>query len=77
MRPLVRKMDGNEGRMKNATVYTSSDGATWMPKESTNDMPKEWAVNFPAGTKAKWVKVEFENPSPEFAHISHFVVFTR
>ena len=70
-------MDGNEGRMKNATVYTSSDGATWMPKESTNDMPKEWAVNFPAGTKAKWVKVEFENPSPEFAHISHFVVFTR
>lgn len=74
---IVRKMNGNEGRMKKATVYTSSDGATWMPKESTDDMPKEWAVNFPAGTKAKWVKVEFENKSPEFAHISHFVVFTR
>lgn len=74
---IVRKMNGNEGRMKKATVYTSSDGATWMPKESTEDMPKEWAVNFPAGTKAKWVKVEFENKSPEFAHISHFVVFTR
>ena len=74
---IVRKTDGNEGRMKKATVYTSSDGATWMPKESTDNMPKEWAVNFPAGTSAKWVKVEFENPSPEFAHISHFVVFTR
>lgn len=74
---IIRKTDGNEGRMKKATVYTSSDGATWMPKESTDDMPKEWAVNFPAGTKAKWVKVEFENKSPDFAHISHFVVFTR
>lgn len=74
---IVRKTDGNEGRMKKATVYTSSDGATWMPKESTDNMPKEWAVNFPAGTKAKWVKVEFENKSPDFAHISHFVVFTR
>ena len=74
---IVRKTDGNEGRMKKATVYTSSDGATWMPKESTDDMPKEWAVNFPAGTSAKWVKVEFENKSPDFAHISHFVVFTR
>lgn len=74
---IVRKTDGNEGRMKKATVYTSSDGATWMPKESTDNMPKEWAVNFPAGTSAKWVKVEFENKSPDFAHISHFVVFTR
>lgn len=74
---IVRKTDGNENRMKKATVYTSTDGATWMPKDSTDDMPKEWAVNFPAGTSAKWVKVEFENKSPDFAHISHFVVFTR
>lgn len=74
---IIRKTDGNEWRMKKATVYTSNDGATWMPKESTNDMPKEWVVKFPAGTTAKWVKLEFENKAPEFAHISHFVVFTR
>lgn len=74
---IIRKLNGNEGRMKKATIYTSTDGATWMPKESTEDMPKEWLVNFPAGTEAKWVKVEFENKSPDFAHISHFVVFTR
>lgn len=74
---IIRKTDGNEGRMKKATVYTSSDGATWMPGESTEEMPKEWEVHFPAGTTAKWVKVEFENKAPDFAHISHFVVFTR
>lgn len=74
---IIRKSDGNEGRMRKATVYTSNDGATWMPKEKTEDMPKEWAVKFPAGTTAKWVKVEFENKSPDFAHISHFVVYTR
>ena len=74
---IIRKMDGNEGRMRKATVYTSNDGATWMPKESTDDMPKEWEVHFPAGTTAKWVKVEFENKAPDFAHISHFVIFTR
>lgn len=74
---IIRKTDGNEGRMRKATVYTSNDGATWMPKESTDDMPKEWEVHFPAGTTAKWVKVEFENKAPDFAHISHFVIFTR
>lgn len=74
---IFRKLNGNEGRMKKAVVYTSTDGATWMPKESTEDMPKEWVVKFPAGTEAKWVKLEFENQEPDFAHISHFVVFTR
>lgn len=74
---IIRKLNGNEGRMKKATIYTSTDGATWMPKESTEDMPKEWLVNFPAGTEAKWVKVEIDNKAPDFAHISHFVVFTR
>lgn len=74
---IIRKLNGNEGRMKKATIYTSTDGATWMPKESTEDMPKEWLVNFPAGTEAKWVKIEFDNKAPDFAHISHFVIFTR
>lgn len=74
---IIRKTNGNEGRMKKATVSISSDGATWVPQESIDSMPKEWVVPFPGGTAAKWVKVEFDNPSPDFAHISHFVIFTR
>ena len=63
--------------MKKAIVSTSEDGATWFKRAETADMPKEWAVQFPDGTRAKWVKVEFENSYQEFAHISHFVIFTR
>ena len=74
---IIRKMNGNEGRMKKAVVSTSEDGATWFKRVETNDMPKEWVVKFPDGTRAKWVKLEFENANPDFAHISHFVIFTR
>lgn len=74
----IRKADGNEGRMRRATLYTSEDGATWVARETTNDMPKEWIIKFPAGTRAKHLKIEFDNSSgPNFAHISHFVPFTR
>jgi len=75
---IIRKSNGFESRMKRATVYTSADGATWMKKESVQDMPKEWCVKFPAGTQGKWVKVEFDNgDAPQFAHLSHFVVYTK
>ena len=74
---IIRKTDGNEGRMKKATVYTSEDGATWKPRETTDDMPKEWVVKFADGTPGKWVKVEFDNAAPDFAHISHFVIYTK
>lgn len=75
---IIRKTDGNAQRMKKATVYTSADGATWMAKASTDDMPHEWSISFPAGTKGKWVKVEFDNSAaPDFAHLSHFIVYTR
>lgn len=75
---IIRKTEGNEGRMKKATVYTSEDGATWKPRETTEDMPKEWVVKFPAGTPGKWVKVEFDNTGhADFAHISHFLIYTR
>jgi hypothetical protein len=63
--------------MKKAVVSTSEDGATWFKRAEVENMPKEWAVTFPEGTRAKWVKVEFDNPEPEVAHISHFVVYTR
>lgn len=74
---IIRKSDGSEYRMKRASVFTSEDGATWFKRAEVADMPKEWVVKFPDGTRAKWVKVEFDNPNPEFAHLSHFVVFTR
>lgn len=75
---IIRKTDGNEGRMKKATVYTSEDGATWKPRESTDNMPKEWVVQFADGTPGKWVKVEFDNSgAADFAHISHFVIYTK
>lgn len=74
----IRKTDGNEGRMDKATVYTSVDGSSWMTKQSTDNMPKEWVVKLPPGTRAKFVKIEFDNSdSPDFAHLSHFVVFSR
>lgn len=75
---IIRKSKGHPERMKKATVYTSADGATWMKKETVENMPTEWCVNFPAGTHGKWVKVEFDNGNtPNFAHLSHFVVYSK
>lgn len=75
---LVRKVDGYEGRMKRAAVYTSSDGATWFKRAETENMPKEWAVQFPDGTSAKWVKVEFDNGADKnFAHLSHVLIYKK
>ena len=75
---IIRKTDGNEGRMKKATIYTSEDGATWKPRATTDNMPKEWLVSFADGTRAKWVKVEFDNTGQaDFAHISHFVIYSK
>ncbi|MBR5330412.1 MAG: hypothetical protein IKV13_02885 [Akkermansia sp.] len=74
---IIRKTNGNEGRMKKAVVSTSEDGATWFKRAEIDNMPKEWVARFPDGTRAKWVKLEFENAHPDFAHISHFVTFTR
>lgn len=74
---IIRKTDGNEGLMKKAVVYTSEDGATWFKRAETDNMPKEWVASFPEGTGARWVKLEFQNEHPAFAHLSHFVVFTR
>ncbi len=75
---IIRKSDGFEERMRKAVVYTSADGATWMKKAETTDMPKEWAVPFPEGTQGKWVKLEFNNgEGRNHAHLSHFVIFVK
>lgn len=75
---VLRKTNGNEHRMKKATVYTSADGATWMKAAETDNMPKEWVVKFDDSTRGKWVKVEFDNsPNKDFAHLSHFVIYVK
>lgn len=76
---VVRKTDGNEHRMKKATLSTSTDGATWFPLAETDNMPKEWAVVAKPGTRAGWVKLEFHNEGEkgEFAHISNFLIYKR
>lgn len=75
---VVRKADGFEARMQKATIYTSEDGATWMPRASVSNMPKQWEVPFLDGTNGKWVKVEFDNSGkPDFAHLSHFIIYTK
>ncbi len=75
---IIRKSNGSEERMRKAVVYTSGDGATWMKRAETDNMPKEWAVQFPEGTQGKWVKLEIDNgEGRNFAHLSHFVVFVK
>lgn len=75
---LIHKANsGNYWRMKKAKLSVSTDGATWFPIAETEDMPEEWKVEVPAGTKAKWVKVEFLNEDPQYMHISHFLVYSR
>lgn len=75
---IIRKASFNQDRMKKATVYTSADGATWFPRATTDNMPEEWAVTFPVDTYGKHVKVEFDNGrTADFAHITHFVIFTK
>ena len=75
---VIRKSNGIEERMKKAIVYTSADGATWMKAAETDNMPKVWEVPFNDTTSGKWVKVVFDNGStPNFAYLSHFVVFVK
>lgn len=74
---LVSKRNGNENRMKKMVVSTSTDGATWFPLSTTEDMPKEWLITAPAGTKAKWIKVEAKNDHPEYMHLRHILVYGK
>lgn len=75
---IIRKRSGNENRMTKAIISTSEDGATWVTRATTDNMPREWAVNFPDGTRAKWLKITFDNSGQaDFAHISHFVTYCK
>lgn len=74
---VITKRPGNEDRMKKMEVSTSTDGATWFPIATTEDMPKEWVVTAPENTKAKWIKVEAKNAQPEFMHLRHILVYEK
>ena len=74
---IITKRNGNEDRMKKMEVSTSTDGATWFPLASTDNMPKEWIVTAPEGTRAKWIKVEANNAQPEFMHLRHSLVYEK
>ena len=74
---IITKRNGNEDRMKKMEVSTSTDGATWFPLASTDNMPKEWIVTAPEGTRAKWIKLEAKNAQPEFMHLRHILVYEK
>ena len=74
---IITKRNGNEDRMKKMEVSTSTDGATWFPLASTDNMSKEWVVTAPEGTRAKWIKVEAKNAQPEFMHLRHILVYEK
>lgn len=74
---IITKRNGNEDRMKKMEVSTSTDGAIWFPLASTDNMPKEWIVTAPEGTRAKWIKVEAKNAQPEFMHLRHILVYEK
>ena len=74
---LVTKRDGNEDRMKKMQVSTSVDGATWFPLDQTDDMAKEWLIKSPDARKAKWIKVEAQNPEPNFMHVRHILIYQK
>lgn len=74
---IIRK-SGNGNDMKKATVAVATDGVNYTPMAQTDNMPEEWVVPFPNGTRAKFVRIEFDNAdAPRSAHLSHFLVFKK
>lgn len=74
---LVVKSDGNEGRMKKVRVSRSVDGESWFPIEETPAMPKQWRINPPPDTRARWIKIEALNERPEHLHFRNILVFSK
>ena len=74
---IVRK-SGNGNDMKKAILSVGTDGKNYTTVGTTDNMPEEWAVTFPKGTRAKFVRIEFDNAeAARSAHLSHFLVFKK
>ena len=74
---IIRK-SGNGADMQKAIVGVGTDGKNYTTVASIDQMPEEWDVTFPAGTRAKFVRLEFDNSDkPRSSHLSHFLVFKK
>ena len=74
---LLVKNDGNQHRLKRVRVSRSTDGATWFPLAESADMPRQWKIEPPPGTAARWLKFEALNEKPEFCHLRNFIVTAK
>ena len=74
---IIRK-SGNGADMQKAIIGVGADGKNYTTVASIEQMPEEWDVAFPAGTRAKFVRLEFDNSDkPRPSHLSHFLVFKK
>lgn len=71
---LLVKTDGNQHRLKRVKISRSTDGATWFPLAESADMPRQWKIEAPPGTAARWFKFEALNEKPEFCHLRNFII---
>ena len=74
---IISKTEGNQDRIKKVKVSTSTDGATWFPLKEIGNMQEEWRIEAPEGTKARHIKIEAENDTPQFFHLRHILVYQR
>ena len=71
---LLVKSDGNQHWLKRVRLSRSTDGATWFPLAESADMPRQWKVDAPPDTAARWLKFEALNEKPEFCQLRNFIV---
>lgn len=74
---LLVKNDGNQHRLKRVRISRSTDGATWFPLAESADMPRQWKIEAPPGTAARWLKFEALHEKPEVCHLRNFIVTAK
>ena len=74
---LLVKNSGNQWRLKRMRLSRSNDGEHWQPIAEVADMPPQWLVEPPDGTRAKWIKLEALNTQPEHLHIRNILVYAK
>ena len=60
---VVTKRDGNEKPDEENGGLHVHGRSHLVPLAATENMPKEWVITAPEGTKAKWIKVEAKTHS--------------
>ncbi len=74
---LIVNMPGNQERANPLKVYTSTDGATWMPLWESSEVRRQWYIPLSGKhVQAKWVKVESPHDAePNFLHLRNICVY--